>query len=42
MEEKLAARDLLVDKLKLKNGTLKAAVAKAEGDLRAKVAAWTR
>jgi len=36
MEEKLAQRDLAIDKLKLKNGNLKAAVAKAEAELKAK------
>ena len=34
MEEKLEARDRMIDKLKLKNGNLKAAVAAAEGEVR--------
>ena len=33
MEEKLEARDRMIDKLKLKNASLKAAVAKAEGEV---------
>jgi hypothetical protein len=36
MEDKLKARDLMIDKLKLKNGTLKANVAHLEAELKAK------